>query len=271
MKEVFETFKPKHPNVKSFVDYYYLDIKPHNKVHQFQCFPHFNNTISIYSSHTRLESGEMIFKESEGVFQIFTPIREKVLHVRQLGKVHRIVIVFHPLGIQQFFKNLDFRAYTRDYEFFEADELELLFATTDINRLTSLLDNFLQKRYRKFENQILEKSVQYIFNHFENFSVSHLSEYLNISRQHLNRLFKSHLGVSVKKFQEIVLFRKTMNKKLFERSEENFTELAYEFNFNDQSHFNKTYRNLTNNSPKAFFNKGTILGREDTFWHLLQS
>ena len=65
---------------------------------------------------------------------------------------------------------------------------------------------------------------------------------IGISRQHLNRVFKSHLGVSVKKFNEIVLFRHTINKKLFENSDNNFTELAYEFNFNDQSHFNKMYK-----------------------------
>lgn len=271
MKEVFETFKPKHPKIRSFVDYYYLDIKPHNTFHQFKCFPHFNNTISIHSSHKYLESGQVMFEETEDVLQIFTPIRERVLHVRQRGKVCRVAIVFHPLGIQQFYRNINFNKIVADYEFFEKEESALLFSTTDLNVLTNLLDSFLQKRFVKFEHQILEKSLQYIFSHFEDFSVSHLSGHLNISRQHLNRIFKHHLGVSAKKFQEIVLFRRTINKKLFENSEENFTKLAYEFNFNDQSHLNKTYKNLTNNSPKAFFNKGTVLGREDTFWHLIQT
>ena len=268
MNDVFETFKPKHPQVQPFVDYYYLDIKPDNQYHQFRCFPHANNTISIYSSHKRLESGEMMFKATEEEYQIFTPIRDEVLHVRQLGMVHRIVIVFHPLGIQQFYRDLSFDKLVSDYAFFEKDELASLFSTTDTEVLSSLLDDFLQKRYVKFEHQILEKSLRYILHHLDFFSVSQLSEHLKISRQHLNRLFKSYLGVSAKKFQEIVLFRKTMNKRLFENSEENFTKLAYEFNFNDQSHFNKTYKNLTNNSPRAFFNKGTILGKEDTFWHL---
>ena len=49
---------------------------------------------------------------------------------------------------------------------------------------------------------------------------------------------------------------------------ETFTELAYRFNFSDQPHFNKTYKNLTEHSPKKFFDKGTKLGKEDTFWHL---
>lgn len=268
MQEIFKTFKPKNSITKKYVDYYYLDFKPNNVINEFQCFPHFNNTISLYKSHIRLKNGEMKFEEMAKPFQIFTPIREKVLNVKQLGKVYRIVIVFHSLGIQQFYQNINFSDYVTDFEFFNQEELQAIFSTTEIETLTSLLDSFLEKRFKKFENTILEKSIQYIFNNYEDFSVAEISNEIRISRQHLNRIFQSHLGVSIKKFHEIVLFRQTMNKKLFENSDSNFTELAYEFNFNDQSHFNKTYKNLTENSPKSFFNKGTVLGQEDTFWHL---
>lgn len=268
MQEIFETFKPKNSTIKKYVDYYYLDIKPNNVINEFQCFPHFNNTISLYKSHIRLKSGEVKFEETAKPFQIFTPIREKVLNVKQLGKVYRIVIVFHPLGIQQFYENLDFSDYITDYDFFTQNELKQILSTAKTDIIANLLDSFLDIRFKEFENTILEKSIQFIFNHYEDFSVAEISNEIGISRQHLNRIFQSHLGVSVKKFHEIFLFRQTINKKLFENSENNFTELAYEFNFNDQSHFNKIYKSLTENSPKSFFNKGTVLGQEDTFWHL---
>lgn len=268
MKEIFETFKPKNLIIRKYVDYYYLDIKPNNVINEFQCFPHYNSTISLYKSHIRLKSGEMKFEETAKPFQIFTPIRKKVLNVKQSGNVYRIVIVFHPLGVQQFYENLNFSDYITNYEFFTQNELKEILSTTETEILTNLLDRFLEMRFKKFENNILEKSVQYIFNHYEDFSVEEISNEIGISRQHLNRIFQSYLGVSIKKFHEIVLFRQTINKKLFEKSHSNFTELAYEFNFNDQSHFNKTYKKLTKNSPKSFFNKGTVLGDEDTFWHL---
>ena len=57
-------------------------------------------------------------------------------------------------------------------------------------------------------------------------------------------------------------------KKLFENTEQSFTDLAYEFNYSDQSHLNKAFKNFTSNSPKNFLKKGTLLGNEDTFWHL---
>lgn len=268
MQELFETFKPKNSIVKKYVDYYYLDIKPNNVISEFQCFPHFNNTISLYKSHIRLENEEMKFEETAKPFQIFTPIRQKVLNVKQSGKVHRIVVVFYTLGMQQFYQNLNFTDYITDFHFFNSNELQEIFSTTETEILTGLMDKFLENRFSKFVHPILEKSVQYIFNHFEDFSVAKIANEIGMSRQHLNRIFKSHLGVSIKKFHEIVLFRKSVNKKLFETPGSNFTELAYEFNFSDQSHFNKTYKNLVENSPKNFFDKGTVLGKEDTFWHL---
>ncbi|WP_353163773.1 helix-turn-helix domain-containing protein [Empedobacter brevis] len=268
MKEIFQTFKPKNSIIKKYVDYYYLDIKPNNLINEFRCFPHFNNTISIYKSHIRLENGDVKFNENLKPFQIFTPIREKVLNVKQLGKVHRIVIVFHPLGIQHFYEKLNFADYITDCEFFNPDELKKIFSTAQTELIAGFLDNALLNRFRKFDNQILEQAIQYIFSNYEKISVTELSTYIGISRQHLNRVFQFNLGVSIKKFHEIVLFRQSVNKKLFENPKSNFTELAYEFNFSDQSHFNKSYKTLVENSPKIFFDKGTILGKEDTFWHL---
>ncbi len=268
MKNIFETFKPKDPTVKKYVDYYYLDVQMRNKNNEYRCFPHFNNTISLYKSHIRGENGEMVFEETAVPFQIFTPIRTKVLDVKQIGNVYRVVIVFHPLGIQQFYKNLDFTEYITNYEFFTENELNKIFSIQDVNLLNDLIDNFLEKKFEKNENKILEQSLEYIFNYHEHFSVARLANELKISRQHLNRLFNNHLGVSVKKFHEIVLIRQTINKKLFKKPDDSFTQIAYEFKFNDQSHFNKTYKSLTANSPKSFFKKGTILGTEDTFWHL---
>ncbi|RYG53751.1 MAG: AraC family transcriptional regulator [Chitinophagaceae bacterium] len=268
MQDIFETFRPKDPNVKQYVDYYYLDIKPNNTTNEFQCFPHYNNSISIYQSHIRLENGEIQFEEKAKPFQIFTPIREKVLRVKQLGEVCRIVIVFPPLGIQHFFSDQLFSGYITGVDFFNPEELTELFSTTNTTLLADLLDSFLAKRFIRFENTILERTILHILDQPAHFSVTEIAKKIGISRQHLTRVFQFHMGVSVKKFHEIVIFRSTVNKRLFKDSNENFTKLAYDFNFSDQSHLNKTYKNLTASTPVLFFKKGTLLGKEDTFWHL---
>lgn len=269
MAEIFKTFKPLNQQVASYVEYYYVDIKPENKHIQIDCFPHFNTTISLYSSHRRSEKGEIIFNDAGGIFQAFTPIHDDVLSIQQIGFVHRVVIVFKPLGVYHFFSNLRFTDYLYDVEFFADHELAPVFSLyDDCSSLTTLLDTLLQSRLNDFKQEVLEKAIAEIFRRSEEFSVEELSAALKISRQHINRLFREYTGVSVKKFHEIVRFRKTVNQKLLTKTNENFTQLASAFNFNDQSHLIKTYKNLTENAPALFFKKGELLGSEDTFWHI---
>lgn len=268
MNTIFRTFKPKHATIKKYVAYYYLDVKPDNVAHEFQCFPHFNNTISLYKSHVRLENGAIHFKEGGKPLQIYMPIRDQVFYAKQFGIVHRVVIVFNPLGIEQFFRNIPFNEILVTSVFFNSKELEAIFSRIDEHELVDVLDTLLIQKFVYFENKILEEMTTYIFEHYDSFTVAGLSKYLKFSRQHLNKIFKTHFGVSIKTYHKIILFRKTIYRKLFENPEENFTEVAHQFNYNDQSHFIKTYKTLTGNTPKKFFSKGTLLGDEDTFWHL---
>lgn len=271
MTEIFKTFKPKDQQVAKFVEYYYVDIKPGNSHVQLECFPHFNTAISLYCSHKRSEKGEMIFNSSAGIFQAFTPIHDDVLSVQQIGFVHRVVIVFKPLGVYHFFNDIRFTNYIYNFDFFTNEELQPVFNLyDDSSSLTDLLDNMLRKRLNDFRHEVLERAVNEIIAQNEEFSVEGFSSILKISRQYLNRLFRMYMGVTVKKFHEIVRFRKTVSQKLLTKSKGNFTELAYAFNFNDQSHLIKTYKNFTENSPASFFKKGELLGHEDTFWHIIR-
>lgn len=267
IKTCFHTFKPLNSVVSKFVSYYYLEIKPDNKKTEFTCFPHYNNSISLYSSHLRTEKGEMLFDTKAPSYQIFTPIRTKTMRVKQVGKVHRIVIVFNPLGVQQFYRNLDFSKPIPGYNFFSPAEIQKLFSETDPAILTGLLDYFLMERHQIYTQEIVSKSIEFIFANLTNFSVEALAADLMICRRHLSRTFKTNLGLSIKQFHNIILFRKAMERKITIPIETNFTRIAYELNFSDQSHFNKMFRKFTQLSPSEFFNKGTSFGNRDIFWH----
>lgn len=270
MTETFKTFKPKNPVVARYVDYYYLDIKPDNAIREFECFPHFNNTVSFYQSHLITSEGSIQYEQNGHYLQVFTPIRENILYVKQLGMIHRIAIVFNPLGIQQFYSNLTIDYPTSDFEFLTASETAPLFTTEDTSVLCGLLDGYLSSRYQEYRNDMVSQAIQYIFDAPETLSIEILAEKLQLSRRHLTRIFKAHFGISVQKFQKIVLFRKTLQHKLFDPTHNSFTSLAHEHNFSDQAHFNKMYAKFTHHSPKQFLKKGTHLGTEDTFWHLLE-
>lgn len=267
---IFQTFKPENPVIARYVNYYYLDYIPDNRVREFECFPHYNHCISLYKSHTMTGWVTINHHPDAPPLQVFSPLRDHVLRVKQSGAVHRIVIVFHPLGIKQFYRDRDFSEYFSDYSFFSQDELEPLFSTWETGPLSSILDAYLLQRYQEFRAPLVSSVLESIMDRPEEFSMVSLSSILGISRRHISRVFKACLGVPPKKFHEIVLFRKILDQKLYKKPAEKFSALAYDAGLSDQAHMIKVFRKLTGHSPKSFVSKGTYLGQEDTFWHLLQ-
>ncbi|MCD8539288.1 MAG: AraC family transcriptional regulator [Leadbetterella sp.] len=173
------------------------------------------------------------------------------------------------MGIQQFYRDSDFSSYFSDYPFFSGEELEPLFGTWETGLLTSLLDAYLFLRYREFHAPVVSRILESILGHPEEFSMEALSSRLGISRRHISRVFKACIGVPPKRFHEIVLFRKILDQKLYKKPAEKFSALAYDAGLSDQAHLIKVFRKLTGHNPRSFVSKGTYLGQEDTFWHLL--
>lgn len=274
MESTFTTFKPQNDLLAKYIDYYYLEVNLENKTRKYLCFPHLNNAVSIYSNHTPksyttpegILSHEVTFSENASILQVFSPIRHDVFQVIQNGSLHRVVIIFKPLGIQQFFRDVD--PSTISYSnLFTDSETNILLSTNDPEVLVNALDSFLLNRFKEYKNPITETTIEAIIQDGEDFKVEQCANELGISRRHLNRVFKSTLGLPVKVLHEIVMFRKSINQKLLIDPEISFTELAHWCNYNDQSHMNKVFKKFTRHSPKNFFSKGNRMGEADTFWH----
>ncbi len=83
----------------------------------------------------------------------------------------------------------------------------------------------------------------------EELTVERLAAYLNISRSHLYRVFKSTLGVSPQ--QAILDFRLEKAARLVEKGNVSLTEIALSCGFCDLSHFSKAYKKKYNRRPKS--------------------
>ncbi|MCD8539670.1 MAG: helix-turn-helix domain-containing protein [Leadbetterella sp.] len=152
----------------------------------------------------------------------------------------------------------------------EQQELEQLFNEKKTEQLTFLLDQMLLQRFHKYESTVLECALRQILADPSALTIENLSQTLGISRRHLNRLFQTHFGVSVKKFCNIVAFRKAVTAKISENPHKSLTELAYEYGYADQAHLSKNIRAFTQKAPRLFFAQGKKLGNEDIFWHFNQ-
>jgi len=274
---IFETLKPENNLLKNYISYYYIDIADDlDYFSEYICYPHYNNTVSLYKSHTVAfypENSVISFNEDEAPLQIFTPIREKILKVTQNGPVHKIGIVFNTLGINQFL-NKDFNIYqivsSPSFMLFENEFVLQLFEENNLQKIASLLDNKLLNSFIKFTNSYLEKAIPLLHIVENDFNIDQLAELkLGISRKHLNRLFKKHVGITPQKFRTIVRFRQLMEYKLKTQQQSNYTSLSHQAHYTDQSHFIKACKQLTNLTPSQFFKEGKIIGSEDTFWNFI--
>lgn len=268
--ETFTTFLPTDPLIARYVDYYYLESKPENEVTTFECFPHYNNTISLYAAHRAPGVGQIVYDLTALPLQIFTPVRDGVLRVRQSGPVHRVVIVFRILGVQHFWRGPCFAEYQFGYSFFNREELRQLFIDGDTERLTTLLDGLLKNRFAPRPPDMVSNIIDYLFEHLADFSVMEMAAHFGTSRRHLHRVFKTAIGISIKRFHAIVVLRGVIDRKLSGKVDDNFTQLAYGANFSDQAHMIRAFHKLTRHAPRQFFAKGNLIGGADTFWHRLR-
>ncbi len=271
LMRIFETFKPNSELVKKYVSYYYLHITDdHNEKNEYTCYPHYNNTISLYRSHRfKYQPYHSILEfdiESKPI-QIYTPIRERPLKVTQTGAVYKIAIVFSPFGVNQFLKGSSLLAFDSTFSFFGEEEIEQLFRTVNIEKLVTLIDHLLTNKYAKVENLYIEKALDLLGDNVNDISIDLIAENkLGISRKHLNRLFRKYLNISPQKYRSIVRFRELMSNKLSRNNDQNLSDLSHQANYTDQSHFIKACKLLTGVTPAKFFNDGKIIGNEDTFW-----
>jgi AraC-like DNA-binding protein len=269
---LFETFKPEHELLRKYISYYYLDIADDpDYLNEYVCYPHYNTTISVYKAHTCRFTPQHSFitaQSDAAALQIFTPIRTQSLKVTQSGPVHKIAIVFEPLGINQFLCDIGSDSKVSTLDFFSKAQSNALFKTKDLKLITALMDNYLLEKFTGFKNGYLEKALNLIHTSFDDISIEEIAENkLGVSRRQFNRLFQQHLGVTAQKYRAIVRFRQLMAHKLHEKEIQNFTSLSCQAHYTDQSHFIKSCKQLTGLSPKQFFNNGQIIGSEDTFWN----
>lgn len=272
---IFETLKPKSAILKKYISYYYLDIADQvNYFNEYICYPHYNNTISLYKNHHvefAKQHSILTYNKSAGPLQIFTPIREETLKVTQQGSVYKIGIVFEPFGINQFLAiniAINKRVSSPIFKFFEDNFIQNLFNTTNFNDIVSLLDQELQNKLNPKQNLYIKKALQILHTSTKEFNIDELANtQLGISRKHLNRLFGEHLGTTPQKYRTIVRFRQLMNYKLNNKEQQNLTSLAHQVHYTDQSHFIKACKQLTGLTPSQFFKDGKIVGSEDTFWN----
>ena len=82
-------------------------------------------------------------------------------------------------------------------------------------------------------------------------SLKELTESLNLSERSFERKFKEHVGISPKLFSRICRFQASL-KQLKHNNYNKLSDIAFENDFADQSHFIRTFKEFSGFSPNQY-------------------
>lgn len=261
----FDAFYPNNFLLKNCIEYYYFQKTDTDDFStEYYAFP---NTVLPLNIHKNIccnindHKVNVTGVKQENYLMLLNGRYTLPLHVQQKGKIDKVTIIFKPLGLNHFIKHsLNKVAQYPTQIFTEWNEINTLlflnqfFKERDNNMRIALLENHLLSLYQPFpEYPFLSEVLNMLFDFDREVSIEDIAKTYALSSRTFHRVFKKHLGISPVGFRKIARFRHSLRNKLFKSKFDTLTKIGYESNFYDQSYFNKVYKNLTGQNPKAFF------------------
>jgi YesN/AraC family two-component response regulator len=122
-----------------------------------------------------------------------------------------------------------------------------------VEALSDFADRVRKNRQSKYSKPI-NHCINYIFNHlYEDLSIVTLAELNKMHPNYLSSLFKKEVGVSLAEY--IQRSKIDEAKSLLTFSDYSILKISSLLNYNDQSHFTKTFKKFTGITPKQYKNQ----------------
>ena len=186
-------------------------------------------------------------------------LQAKPSYVESYGKSKMVVVQFKTLGAFVFLGQ-PLHYFTDKYVTLdcifnkEAEEIwEQLCESLSFNEKILITENFL---YRKLLKNTLPKEellfgIESLISNQVKTPIGSICKQFNISRKHLNFLFKEYSGVSPKLLSSLNRLQNTL-QSISQSKPEKLTTFAYNLDYFDQAHFTKDFKRFTGLSPKEY-------------------
>ena len=106
------------------------------------------------------------------------------------------------------------------------------------------------KKDKAVENLLLGKSIEYMKDNLQNFSVSELSSYLNVSTRTVEKLFQKHCHTSPIDYYQSI--RLEYSKQYLESTEYSITEIASLLGYSNSGHFSSSFKKYFHSTPTKY-------------------
>jgi AraC-like DNA-binding protein len=131
---------------------------------------------------------------------------------------------------------------------------ELILNTESLKDQVRALSFYLAEQIRNNNrgvDEITKYAIAQIVQSGGNVSLKELQQKLQLSERSLERKFKQTIGLSPKLFSRICRFQESL-KQMRKTDYDKFSDIAYENNYADQSHFIRVFKEFTGFSPNEF-------------------
>lgn len=187
----------------------------------------------------------------------FHGIRESSILVTQSGKIESFGISFTPWGFYCIVKQSMSQYVNKivnlcDVNHLLSEELSAHMVKFNdpskfIKSLESSLLKFINvKAQEELDFRVIEELLE-----ADSTNVKEYCESNEISKRRLERIFQKYIGISPKRFMNIVRFEESSRAVMYSK-ESSLTDISYKNGYYDQPHFTKVFKGYTNYSPRDF-------------------
>ncbi len=125
-------------------------------------------------------------------------------------------------------------------------------SASSVNEMIAHFESYFIKKVKSHStNPLLELAIKKIFQKKGNLTMDELNLNVKVSHRYLEMLFKKELGLSPKRYARIIRIKK-ISLQLIEQPNTQLSQLAYQWNYYDQSHFIKDFKSISLQTPRQF-------------------
>ena len=190
---------------------------------------------------------------------IFSDIKTRAIQTIVRGRYETLGILFSPIGVYTNYgvSLKEFNEITSiDDVFFNKKEefFQILTATQDKKHKIEEVIRFFQRNAKKKKCPAIVLQFMHKLTSSYPIQIKQMAQEIGFSHKHLRATFQDVVGVSPKKYLQILQINHTLRD--FAHSPQiNLTEIALNHGFYDQSHFIRVFKSFAGMTPSAFRKK----------------
>lgn len=265
---------PSNPLIKKYVEAIYI-FRKSTKASGYTAYPSLHTAVALFKD-AQVEYNAAQVTIYPNVEKGFCAMASNRLHcttvIRYDGMVDEIAINFHPPGFMLF---TGIEPGKDNFSFDSWDEklpqmMQDVFNTGDSSRQLYLVEQFLLAQYKTMECEaILNNAIAMLCDFNSELSIQDIADSCGVHYKYLSRCFVKYVGCSAAHFRKVARFRASVQAKLRQDNQLNFTGICYDNNFTDQSYFIKQFKELTGESPGMFFKDVSSFADSHIVWKFL--